>query len=265
MTNIDKLKTAGWVMDSKISQDETFCWFHPDKNFWVSKKFGAKIEDALRNTQRQEVLATGKEWFTHARARLGDFDYGYVVRLLKGVDRKESSLLLRTDDEKYAKLVCDKGNKDIKWPLDEKKLGLKPRPYLLIMRGKHGDFYFHVPSVEAFYLATKRIFQINKDNYYYTYLEEKVRALRIAPPSMTIEQAANQDKELKDFIEKRWKEYNAQIQYTESEKNERTLYDKCLAGDENSIASFVTSRGREHQYEKLSYESFDSLIYEEED
>lgn len=133
-------------------------------------------------------------------------------------------------------------------------------PYLLILKGKHGNDYFHVTDQESLNEALGRIFDINDGNGYYDtedqreYYEEIIakntEALTLLEPSVD-----NLPEPAKSDVKKHISNAKGNIAYAKESLAEIGILTRIRAGERKLAGRFVWNR-RDSEYEYIEQEYY---------
>ena len=131
---------------------------------------------------------------------------------------------------------------------------MKLFPYLLILKGKHGNHYFHIGSEMDREKTLIEIFKINEENGYYSFYSMDEYTRRIAEKQLLL--ARMQDPEVSDLVDKNKIEHiTREIRHYKWEKEDALLYESAKAGNIGAIKQFVWQR-RDSEYEELEIEQY---------
>jgi hypothetical protein len=130
---------------------------------------------------------------------------------------------------------------------------MKKYPYLMILKGKHGNYYFHVDSKNDFVESCRKIFNINNENRFYCFQTEdeydaKITNLREQIIRMT-------DPNIQDLIdEAKLKAYQNNLRYYIDDKVDAKLFEMAKS-DDRAMVNFVMNRS-DFEYEKIVTETY---------
>lgn len=132
-------------------------------------------------------------------------------------------------------------------------------PCLLILKGKHANYYFHATNEFTFVDCLARVFDINEENdYYYFDTDEEVETKRAAFQNELegLEKIKSSDLGgLIQDLDGRMKRVQREMAYLLEERRDKGLYDAASAGDADAKALFAWRR-RSGEYEELEIESY---------
>lgn len=130
---------------------------------------------------------------------------------------------------------------------------MKTYPYLMILRGKHGDHYFHVDNESNFIETCRKIFNINNENRFYLFQQEDEYDAKITNLKEQI--ARMTDPSIRDLIdEPKLRAYQNNLRYYMDDKVDAKLFEKAKV-DDKAMVNFVMNR-RDYEYEKIIVESY---------
>lgn len=133
-------------------------------------------------------------------------------------------------------------------------------PVLLILKGKHGNHYFHLTGKDDLKKALARVFEINESNKYYYFednleeqIAEKEKQIQILS---TINAGAVPS--LATYLKEQVEALSRDIRNIRNEIIDKTLYEKAKGGDSDATAKFVWDR-QFNEYEELCFETYEKI------
>lgn len=235
MSNEEYLLKNSWV---KINEHG---WNDKDNNF---HRGGLSIDYAVKVQKEYDTLNKMGRCFIPVRNKYG---YGWEIKVYTDRNKKDykATGFNQLSIEECLRII------DI---LNNGEAGDNPHlfyvteefNYVLILKEKHGERYFHVPTLDKLYNAAKRIFKERMEDGWYNFDELEIPE----KPDISLEQAGSIKNEIvKKAILDAWNNYNSYLKYNESTLKEKKLYEQALKDEKGDIclAFLYNSKGGEYE------------------
>lgn len=218
-----------------------------------------RLCNALETQTQEEFRAAGKNYYYLIRCNLG-LGYGYNITELRP-DKSRNLVMNVTTEESgkiYISILNEKGNCE-----EVKFWNATQYPYILVLKEKYGDRYFHVPTLE---IMLKTCYAIVMDRIEDDYWYADILHTESPPekPDVSKEDMEKwKDGLLKHSAKQMWSHYEEQLEYFEKAKREQEEL-KFIQANNNAKGWlkaywFLRSR-RDGEYEGVKFESMENIF-----
>jgi hypothetical protein len=243
-----KLIEAGWIQEDSR-------WKHP-----LHPALGTCSESrALKHQTDLERFASGL--FSYELSKCS-FGYGYVIYSYASAQSRPIAIF-RHEDKEVAKQALEALNRN---PKAEMELNGKLQPIsgfftthqfprLLILKEKHGDKYYHVPTPETLATVSLATLKQRKEEGWYP-----VNQSQPTKPELAKEQIdALPEGSIKQAAIQQHKDYLLAVQYHSEEQETAAAIEKAITTSNGKLACRILMERAGCEYEGFRLEEFDQV------